>query len=65
MVAVTEDAGATAIVPEPQISSGLEKAAMVERFIVVQIQVRHVTSYLMTRCCEKIVHITPSAERCA
>lgn len=41
VAAVTEDSGATTIVPVPQINSGLEKAVVVEIFIVVQIQVRH------------------------
>jgi ABC-type branched-subunit amino acid transport system ATPase component len=39
---MTEDSGATAIVPVPQIEHGLEKAAVVENFTVVQIQVRHI-----------------------
>jgi hypothetical protein len=38
---MTEDSGATAIVPVPQIELGLEKAAVVVIFTVVQIQVRH------------------------
>lgn len=38
---MSEDSGATAIASVPQIEHGFEKAAVVEIFTVVQIQVRH------------------------
>lgn len=40
---MSEDSGATAIASVPKIDTGLEKAMMLEMFIMAQIRVKHVS----------------------
>lgn len=54
------DSGATAIVSVPKIDSGLEKAVVLEMFIMVQIRVKYNSFFRLRNCVVRRDHILPS-----